>query len=157
MLELKMSHNSAPLAQVLCSDSFQGSLLRETESCYEREVVLHGETTNQLIKSRETAKTFDEQVVELRSQRQQAEANLSDVAARLAELESASKTELELLRSELEVVNKQNSALHEQLANLSHQLTTLNKSGADLDVSLGGNESSEQVRIIKIFFCFRRA
>ena len=117
------------------------------ESCYEREVVLHGETTNQLIKSRETAKTFDEQVVELRSQRQEAEANLKDVAARLAELESASKTELELLRSELEVVNKQNSALHEQLANLSHQLTTLNKSGADLDVSLGGNESSEQVRI----------
>ena len=126
--------------------------MREMESCYEREVVLHGETTNQLIKSRETAKTFDEQVVELRSQRQEAEANLSDVAARLAELESASKTELELLRSELEVVNKQNSALHEQLANLSHQLTTLNKSGADLDVSLGGNESSEQVRIIKIFF-----
>jgi hypothetical protein len=43
------------------------------------------------------------------------------------------------------VLEKSNGSLHEQLSNMSHQLTTLNKSGADLDTSLAGNESSDQV------------
>ena len=115
------------------------------EERYEREVVLHGDTTRALVDLRRTAKSFDEKVVELQSAKSRAEDNLKDVECRLSEIESSTKTEADLLRSQLEVIEQENSALHEQLANLSHQLTTLNKSGADLDVSLKGNESSDQV------------
>ena len=124
---------------------FQVTLLREMEERYEREVVLHGETTKALIELREAAQSFDEQVVQLQSAKRQAEEGLKDLEARCFEIETSSKTEMELLQNQYDVVEKENAALHEQLSNMSHLMTTLNKSGADLDVSLAGNESSDQV------------
>ena len=115
------------------------------EERYEREVVLHGETTKALIELREAAQSFDEQVVQLQSAKRQAEEGLKDLEARCFEIETSSKTEMELLQNQYDVVEKENAALHEQLSNMSHLMTTLNKSGADLDVSLAGNESSDQV------------
>jgi len=123
------------------------SLNQSLESKYEREVLLHGETTRQLVQIRETAKTFDESVVELQAEKRRAEEGLRDLQSRFSELESSSKSEADLVRNHLEVLEKENAALHEQLANISHQLTTLNKSGTDLDVSLVGDESSDQVRV----------
>jgi chromosome segregation ATPase len=120
------------------------------EERYEREVVLHGDTTRALVDLRQTAKSFDEKVVELQSAKSLAENNLRDLESRLSDLESSSKSETDLLRDQLEVIEQENAALHEQLGNISHQLTTLNKSGADLDVSLAGNESSDQVLTRKI-------
>ncbi len=124
----------------------QVNLLREMEERYEREVVLHGETTKALVDLREAAQTFDEQVVQLQSAKRLAEEGLKDLEARCFEIENTSRTEMELLKNQYDVIEKENAALHEQLSNMSHMLTTLNKSGADLDVSLAGNESSDQVR-----------
>lgn len=124
----------------------QVNLLREMEERYEREVVLHGETTKALVDLREAAQTFDEQVVQLQSAKRLAEEGLKDLEARRFEIENTSRTEMELLKNQYDVIEKENAALHEQLSNMSHMLTTLNKSGADLDVSLAGNESSDQVR-----------
>ena len=120
--------------------------MREMEERYEREVVLHGETTKALIELREAAQSFDEQVVQLQSAKRQAEEGLKDLEARCFEIETSSKTEMELLQNQYDVVEKENAALHEQLSNMSHLMTTLNKSGADLDVSLAGNESSDRTR-----------
>ena len=124
------------------------SLHNELETKYEREAMLHGETTRQLVLLRETARSFDETVVELRAEKRHAEENLQELQARFSELESSSNSETELLRSHLEVLEKENAAVHEQLANISHQMTTLNKSGTELDVSLVGNESPDQVRLV---------
>ena len=146
---MRNCRNSEPIQMRLSNNAtsclFQVTLLREMEERYEREVVLHGETTKALIELREAAQSFDEQVVQLQSAKRQAEEGLKDLEARCFEIETSSKTEMELLQNQYDVVEKENAALHEQLSNMSHLMTTLNKSGADLDVSLAGNESSDQV------------
>ena len=53
------------------------------------------------VQLRETAKSFDEKVVELQTSKRQAEEMLEDVQARFKELETSSRTETELLQNQV--------------------------------------------------------
>ena len=55
------------------------------------------------VQLRESAKSFDEKVVELQTSKRQADEMLEDVQARFKELETSSRTETELLQNQVGV------------------------------------------------------